>query len=140
MGIYKPTNAFTFSANWVLSTGNNYTLPNLQRAESPGLFPINGANFFNRGLSDFATQRNNLRGETSHRLDIGLQFHKKRANGQERTWSFSVYNAYARQNPFIYTIDYNDPDYTDPNATEQKELTRTSILILIPSVNYIFKF
>lgn len=140
VGIYKPSAKFTFSATWVLATGNNFTLPNLQRLETNNAFPIRGSNFFNNGLSDFATQRNNFRGETSHRLDLGFQFHKKKSKGRERTWSFSLYNAYARQNPFIYTVDTTNPDFNDPNATVEKELTRTSVLILIPSINYIFKF
>ncbi|MFS4415142.1 TonB-dependent receptor [Maribacter sp. 2307ULW6-5] len=140
VGIYKPTEKFTFSATWVLATGNNYTLPNLQRLEPNNAFPIGRTNFFNAGLNDFATQRNNFRGETSHRLDLAFQFHKKKKKERERTWSFSLYNAYARQNPFIYTVDFNDPDYDDPNATEEKQLTRTSVLVLIPSINYIFKF
>ncbi|WP_291963627.1 TonB-dependent receptor [Maribacter sp.] len=138
VGIYKPSDRFTFSATWVLSTGNNYTLPNLQRIE--GTFPIGGSNYFNRGVQDITTQRNNFRGETSHRLDLGWQFHKKKKKGRERTWAISLYNAYARQNPFIYTVDTKYPNYNDPNGTEEKELTRTSVLILIPSVNYILKF
>lgn len=140
VGIYKPTEKFTFSATWVLATGNNFTLPNLQRLETNNVFPIRGTNFFNNGLDEFTTQRNNFRGETSHRLDLGFQFHKQKENGRERTWSLSLYNAYARQNPFIYTVDETNPDFNDPNATVEKELTRTSVLILIPSINYILKF
>lgn len=142
VGIYKPSEKMTLSATWVLSTGNNYTLPNLQRLKDPGNFPIDTRSFFSGGLltEDFSTTRNNFRGETSHRLDLGIQFHKKKKKGRERTWGFSLYNAYARQNPFIYTVDYKDYDYQNPDAPEEKELTRTSVLMLIPSFNYTFKF
>lgn len=144
VGIYKPHERITFSATWVLATGNNYTLPNLQRLQDNTGFriPLQGNNFFNQGLTDFATQRNNFRGETSHRLDVAVQFHKQKENGRERTWSFSLYNAYARQNPFIYTVDSANREFEpgDPNATDEKQLTRISVLVLIPSINYILKF
>jgi hypothetical protein len=38
-----------------------------------------------------------------HRMDIGIQFHKKKRWG-ERTWEISFYNAYNRKNPFFYFI------------------------------------
>lgn len=142
VGIYKPHNRITLSATWVLSTGNNYTLPNLQRLNTTNGFPIAtpNSNLGSFSTEDFATQRNNFRGETSHRLDLGIQFHKKLRQNRERTWGFSLYNSYARQNPFIYTVDDSFYEREDPNATVEKELTRTSVLMLIPSFNYTFKF
>jgi hypothetical protein len=142
VGIYKPHDRITLSATWVLSSGNNYTLPNLQRLNTPTGFPIENSNsyYYPGETQDFATQRNNFRGETSHRLDLGIQFHKKLKKGRERTWGFSLYNSYARQNPFIYTVDSRYGDWQDPNATTEQELTRTSVLMLIPSFNYTFKF
>lgn len=140
VGIYKPHERITLSGTWVLSTGNNYTLPNLQRLDTPNGFPIRSPNNFFDGETEFATARNNFRGETSHRLDLGIQFHKKLKKGRERTWGFSLYNAYARQNPFIYTLEDSKFDGNDPNATVETKLVRTSVLMLIPSFNYTFKF
>lgn len=141
VGIYKPHDRITLSATWVLSSGNNYTLPNLQRLNTPDGFPIENSSNFNGGeTQEFSTQRNNFRGETSHRLDLGVQLHKKLKKGRERTWGFSLYNSYARQNPFIYTVGDSFYDFNNPNATTEKELTRTSVLLLIPSFNYTFKF
>lgn len=148
VGIYKPQERITWSATWVLSTGNNYTLPNLQRLSDQGNLAIRNLNrnsFFGGfgSIEDFSTARNNFRAETSHRLDLGVQFHKKLRKDRERTWGISVYNTYARQNPFVYVInetydDKGDEDFT--NDTRQKELTRISVLMLIPSFNYTFKF
>lgn len=142
VGIYKPHDRITLSATWVLSSGNNYTLPNLQRLNTTATgFPISTSGGFNYDQTeDFATQRNNFRGETSHRLDLGVQLHKKLKKGRERTWGFSIYNTYARQNPFIYTVGDSAYRWDDPNATVEKELTKTSVLMLIPSFNYTFKF
>ncbi len=141
VSIYKPHDRITLSATWVFATGNNYTLPNLQRLDTPDGFPIqNSSNFFDGATQQFSTQRNNFRGESSHRLDLGVQFHKKLKKGRERTWGFSLYNSYARQNPFIYTTGESRYDFDDPNATVENELTRTSVLMLIPSFNYTYKF
>ena len=141
VGIYKPHERITLSGTWVFSTGNNYTLPNLQRLSTPNGFPIqNSSSFYGGQTEEFATQRNNFRGESSHRLDLGIQLHKKLKKGRERTWGFSLYNSYARKNPFIYTVDDSFYDWQNPNATSEKELTRTSVLMLIPSFNYTFKF
>lgn len=146
VGIYKPHERITWSATWVLSTGNNYTLPNLQQLSSQGNLGIGTPdNIFGRfdSTSNFSTARNNFRGETSHRLDLGVQFHKKLRKNRERTWGLSLYNAYARQNPFIYLVnedfdDQGDNDFT--NDTREKELNRISVLMLIPSFNYTIKF
>lgn len=137
VGIYKPHDRITLSATWVFSTGNNYTLPSLQRVNTSDGFPIATTSGNSNGKrTEFTTQRNNFRGETSHRLDLGVQFHKKLKKGRERTLGFSLYNTYARKNPFFYSID--DSGYDSP--TVEKELTRTSVLMLIPSINYTFKF
>ena len=105
-----------------------------------GNFPINTNYSYYNGSEEFSSGRNNFRGETTHRLDLGIQFHKKKKNNKVRTWGISLYNAYSRQNPFIYTLDDKYYDYNDPNATIEKELTRTSVLMLIPSINYNLKF
>ncbi|MEE9364886.1 MAG: TonB-dependent receptor [Cellulophaga sp.] len=140
VGIYKPSKKITLSATWVLSTGNNYTLPNLQRLNTPNDFPIlNPNSYYTDTTEGFSISRNNFRGETSHRLDLGVQFHKKKKNNKERIWAFSIYNAYARQNPFYYSLDSSYDKNAIPE-TEDKELIRTSVLMLIPSFSYTFKF
>ncbi|WP_291870816.1 TonB-dependent receptor [Maribacter sp.] len=143
VGIYKPSPKLTLSATWVLSTGNNYTLPNLQKFVPDDNFPIQGyQDSFGSGFlsEDFATHRNNFRGETSHRLDLGVQFIKQKKKNRERIWGFSLYNSYARKNPFIYIAEDDWGDYDDPNTVVRKKINRTSVLMLIPSFNYTFKF
>jgi hypothetical protein len=70
-----------------------------------------------------------------HRLDIGLQFHKKRPK-YERTIEIGLYNAYNRKNPFyIYlSTKYN----TD--GTMKQVLNQVSIFPLIPSISWSIKF
>ena len=66
-----------------------------------------------------------------HRLDMGIQFHKKKKWG-ERVWEISVYNAYNRKNPFFYY------GYTDGNNIGR--LKQVSLFPIIPSITYSFKF
>lgn len=140
VGIYKPHEKITLSGTWVFSTGNNFTLPNLQRLNNQMVFPVlNNNQFFNQ-TEELSTGRNNFRGESSHRLDLGIQFHKKTKNNNLRTWGFSLYNAYARQNPFIYIIETRDFDDFTVERPDENVLKRVSVLLLIPSFNYTLKF
>ena len=73
-----------------------------------------------------------------HRLDLGVNFHKKMKHG-ERTWSLGIYNAYFRQNPFFLFIDYNYDNY-DPNKPPKKVLKQVSLFPGIPYFSYSFKW
>jgi hypothetical protein len=79
-------------------------------------------------------EKNNFRMSPYHRLDLGVQFHKKKKWG-ERIWEISVYNAYCRFNPFFY--------YTETETKNNKEygvLKQVSLFPVIPSLTYSFKF
>lgn len=134
VGIYKPHERITYSATWVLSSGNNYTLPNLQRINIPDGFPIIKPEDSELFTEDFITERNNFRAETNHRLDLGVQWHKPLRKGRKRTWGISLYNAYARKNPFSYNVNEYDRN------SGKRTLTRVSVLMLIPSINYTYEF
>jgi len=147
VGIYKPSKKVTYSANWVYSTGINFTLPNISTLPLASDLPISNSlnpfafEFLGSSTREFTNQRNNFRGEANHRFDIGIQFHKFKRKHQ-RTWGFSLYNAYARKNPFFYGLDesFRDNDGDGIRDTVDKELTRFSLFVLIPSINYTIKF
>ena len=142
---YKPDENTTLSCAWVYGTGVNYTLqryrgrlvdvshtdaqdgdedttrPNVhQKRDRRAIFP----------------ERFNLRGEPTHRLDLGFQRHKqRRSRGRKKkkgriTWDFSIYNAYNRKNPFFYT----------PTPRSSTVLSRWGLFPLIPSVSYRYEF
>ncbi len=79
---------------------------------------------------EYIEHRNNYRMPSYHRLDLGINYHKKKKWG-EATWSFGVYNIYNRKNPFFLYFSYDNGD---------KVLKQISIFPLIPSVSYNFKF
>jgi len=109
---------------WVYGTGNAISL---------ALQKYNGSS-----ASGFSSQiehiesKNDYRMAAYHRLDLGVNIHKEKEWG-EATWSFGVYNAYSRQNPFYLDFGYlrNSDEYV---------LKQISLFPIIPSVSYNFKF
>ncbi len=137
VGIYEireasaEKNGITLSGTWVYNTGNAITLPVAAYNAPYYLAPsIYGGSSYYSGTSDY-TAKNSYRMAAYHRLDIGIQLHKKKKWG-ERTWEISVYNLYNRQNPYYYFIGQ---DKTGNNVLKQQ-----SLFPLIPSVSYNFKF
>ncbi len=125
---------------WVYGTGNAATLGIM---EYPPEDFMNG-DYYSDKITEYPG-RNNYRTPSYHRLDLGVNLHKQKKRGM-RTWSFSVYNAYSRQNPFfIYwgTEYYSEPDPVNPGERlyfSKPVLKKVSIFPIIPSVSYSFKF
>ena len=125
---------------WVYGTGNAATLGIM---EYPPEDFMSGDHFY-YPVTEYPS-RNNYRTPSYHRLDLGVNLHKQKKRGM-RTWSFSVYNVYSRQNPFfIYwgTEYYSEPDPSNPGAMlyySKPVLKKVSIFPIIPSVSYSFKF
>lgn len=111
---------------WVYGTGNAVTLPTERfrpLAEFNEHYYINDIGYI--------SSRNNYRMPAYHRMDVGVNLHKKTKYGM-RTWSFGLYNAYSRQNPFFL--------YFSNDLAGNPRLTQVSIFPIIPSVMYNFKF
>lgn len=121
---HEVSKAISFSAAWVYGTGNAISLNTGRYKDSPGseIEILGDKNAFR--MSDF------------HRLDLSIEFFRKKPKW-ERKWIISVYNAYWHRNPY-YII--SDTDF-DPDTGEQKRvLKEISILPIIPSIAYSFKF
>jgi hypothetical protein len=131
VGIYKPSKKITISANWLFSSGINYTLSNIVGISPENSFPI--ANDSNENSIQFTTKKNNFKGENTHRLDLGIQFHKITKRNRERIWGISGYNIYARKNPLYYEILKNEEN-------SRNVLYKNYFFQFIPSVNYTLKF
>jgi hypothetical protein len=121
VGSYQLNRKWTLSANWVFYTGDAVTLP-------AGKYSIDGQTVY------YYTKRNGYRMPDYHRLDLGATCILK----QKKRWSseltFSLYNAYGREN--AYTINFRD-NADDPSKTEA---VRVALFKFIPSVSYNFKF
>lgn len=133
---YKFNEKLDLGVVWVYGTGYAYTLSNgfyhgFEYLNSDGIGrPIEGSIRYNQN-------RNNFRSPTYHRLDIGLNWHKKLRWG-ERTWRFGVYNAYNQMNPFmIYWEDQLD-FYREARPTQKLHVL--TLLPIMPSASWAFKF
>lgn len=134
VGIYEISPRVTLSGTWVYGTGNAITLPLGEfyaHEHRPGRL-----NYYSVTSQNDYGDKNSSRMAAYHRLDIGIQFHKKKSWG-ERTWEISLYNAYSRKNPFFYYIDYS---YDDNSQTEERKLKQITLFPIIPSFSYSFKF
>ncbi|MDR2679299.1 MAG: TonB-dependent receptor [Tannerella sp.] len=122
VAMHRFSEKIDISGTWVYNTGDCATL----------------------GLQDYAAdddgdlkyidRRNNYRKPDYHRLDFGINFHKKLKHGT-RTWNISVYNVYNRNNPFLI-IPYEENSGGNP----KKVLKQISLFPIIPSVSYTYKF
>ncbi len=129
VGIYELNKNWSFSADFVFNTGSAYTL-------ATGRVPVfNDGTLYDGIYYDF-TSRNNYRLGNYHRLDVSASRHKTKTwwhHKVETEWVFGAYNLYSRRNPYFVYLT------TDP-ATRQPLAKQVSLLPIIPSVSWNFKF
>ncbi len=129
---------FDIGITWVYGTGNNMTFLDSRYPSVNINGNINGIDEGSVGEIEYYPSRNNLRLPAYHRLDIGLNFHKKK-NWGERTISFGAYNIYNRKNPFFLSV--NDKIEVENGVpTSNRVVQQTSLFPIIPSISYKFKF
>jgi hypothetical protein len=145
VGMYKLNDHITLSAVWVYGTGNAITLPLASYQLIPQYSPYvqtpsasaiaHGYNNIQNNntytMNDFGS-KNSFRMSAYHRLDLAVQFHKKKKR-YERTFEVGIYNAYNRANPFFYTTE---TDY----VTGTSKLKQVSLFPIIPSISWTWKF
>lgn len=133
VGIWEYSKRLSFSANFVYGSG------------TPGTFPTNRFDFQGIVVPHNADeQRNNLRIPAYHRLDLSATLEGKR-NKERRwqsSWTFALYNVYARRNPFgIYFRQTLPPEGERVAQATSTEAIRFAVLgTVVPSVTYNFKF
>lgn len=134
VGSYKISERISVSGTWVYSTGNAVTL-GTSKYKTPG---PNSGDFYYSYVTTHTPVRNNYRYRSYNRLDIGIDFTKKKKR-HERTWSFGAYNAYNRSNPFFLLLE-TDYEYINGQYEETSKLKQISLFPIIPYFNYSFKF
>ena len=129
------------SGAWVYGTGNAYTLSNYSYytnfTVTPGQSSIGSPGTTIRGSRvDQASEKNGFRMSDYHRLDLSIELIKQKKWG-ERAWVFGVYNAYWNKNPFfVLPRERYDP----ATQTSTREFVEYSVLPIVPSFSYRFKF
>ena len=148
--MYSPTKKINLSLAWVFATGNAVTLPvsvyqeqNISQYLQDYLYPDPDAALYNddyghyMGYVENYSEKNNLRMQPFHHLDIGAQFivpHKKKG---ESIFELSIYNVYNYKNAFFYFVD---SEYDANTNTSTQVLKKVCIFPIIPSFTYHFRF
>jgi hypothetical protein len=123
VGSYDISKRVSAAATWIYSSGLPFTLPT-------GRYKIEG------NIIPLYTGRNQYRLDDYHRLDLAVTIKEKERPRKPWSgeWNFSVYNAYARKNP--WTLNFVQ-DSEDPNRTYAE---MTYLFSIIPSITYNFNF
>lgn len=130
---YDLTKRITLSANFTFTSGTPTTFPTDRITVQGYVIPY---------VKE--SRRNNVRIPAYHRLDVSVIFNNiwrgRKGRSGEDNLTVSLYNAYARQNPFsIYFSQGNErQSASQPLATSARQLS--IIGSIIPSVSYNFKF
>lgn len=134
-GFYDINKRWSVSANFVFTTGTPTTFPTSRYVVQGVLIPYNANE-----------SRNNVRLSSYNRLDVSVRLEGRELtrSGKQRKnrdyWVFSVYNLYARKNPF--SIYFSQSDVRTPAGQPMpSEATQLSIIgTMVPAISYNFKF
>ncbi len=142
VGMFSPNEKIDLTGSWVYSTGMPITLSMSGYSGDQGYTrsPLYGMmtelGFYDQMIynPENVTYYNGINQEhlpSYHRLDIGINLIKKKRRGV-RTWNFSVYNVYARNNPMmLFTETGNDGNVVYKSF---------SVFTFVPSISYRFSF
>ncbi len=136
VGNYDLSDKVWLSGAFVYGTGNAVSLPtfgyaNVNRTDRQFSF----GEFTEAGVS-----KNSFRMTNYHRLDLSVSFRKQKKR-YLRTWVVGVYNTYWHRNPFFLTVtDELECGNSNQGCTQQRRIREVSLLPIIPSVAYQFKF
>jgi hypothetical protein len=113
-----------FGAAWTYSSGAPISLPTSSYEYDGVVVPV-------------YDEKNGYRLPDTHRLDISFTLDGKKKPGRkwEYSYNFSIYNLYARQNPFSIQVRQN------ADNPKQTEAVQTSLVgTMIPAITLNFKF
>lgn len=145
---HKFSNRIDAGASWSFATGGTTTIPQevtsvIRPPASMSAHDIFAMGWFTNpwlGSMYYIETRNNYRLPPSHRLNIGVNFHKKTKNGM-RTWNISIYNMYNAMNPTFVHRSFKIKESSTPESVEYEPVIKKLTLIpLFPSVTYTYKF
>ncbi|MFN3426363.1 MAG: TonB-dependent receptor [Candidatus Thermochlorobacter sp.] len=123
VGIYKLSDAWTVSADFVLQTG------------IPANFPIGAYEISGAIIRQFPDTRNAERLPLYHRLDVSVRWDASAPDARFKSaWVFGLYNIYNRRNAASITFRQNSQNRF------QGEAVRLAFFGIVPSVSWEFKF
>ena len=120
MGIWQLSPSWELASTWRYNTGQALTAPSAK-------YELDGTTYY------YYAERNGYRAPAYHRLDLSLT-HSKKLRRATRIWSFGLYNAYCRYNPFVIRFK-NDEKSSTGTVAEQ-----TSLFGIVPSISFTLKY
>ncbi len=127
---YKLSDVWSVSAAWVYQTGQPFT-PVIGRQMVPVEIQP-GEVYYDEAL--IYGERNSRRMIDYHRLDLGAVRKVTDKNGRRAEWTYSVYNAYCRQNPNAYI--YGSGQEVNSGTLLKNRPYKVSFFPIIPSISY----
>jgi len=135
---FKIKNNISLSFSWIYMTGLPYTPGVGRQIYATGDFDENGMPNYDEAI--IYGDKNSARMKDYHRLDISLNYEKVTKHGRKAIWTFSVYNAYNRKNPYYYYYNYNGTNEFISNSlsegNESLKLYQVSYFPIIPTLSY----
>ena len=128
---HKFNEKWDIGATWVYGTGNALTFPQGVYLGMPHTSPWDEQ--MSVEFVESYGNRNSTRLPAYHRLDFGINKHKKRKKW-DSTLSLGAYNLYNRKNPFFAYLAYLA--YED----NQRVAKQVSLFPIIPSISYRIQF
>lgn len=134
--VYNLTDNIECSAVWTYQTGIAATIP-VQDFQAAGPIDYTITDFItNIDIEDthriqYFDEYNSYRLPAFHHLDLSVTF-KKQIGSLFREWKLGVYNAYARQNAYMY--------YPQTSPTGETKYKQVCIFPILPSISYHIKF
>lgn len=131
---YLLSDRWSFSGNFVFTTGNAFT--------APSYIAVNYDDSDIIQYTPVFLGKNNRRGPIYHRLDLAASRKHLGKKGRPVTWTFGVYNAYAHNNPFYidaHLIQFAPDLFAAPDRLLIR-YTVGSLFNFIPSISYAVKF
>ena len=139
VGMYDISEKVRVSGTWVYGSGYAVTLAfdrfNVfyEPAADQGEFVISEYDIENY------QSKNNYRTPEYHRLDLGIDFIKKKKSFT-RTWSLGAYNVYNRNNAFFLFTESEVQQGPDGEISSQTVLKQASLFPIIPYINLQYEF
>ena len=120
VGMYQLSPCWDVAATWHYNTGQALSAPTAK-------YDMFGNTFYSY------SERNSYRAPACHRLDLSANYTRKHGKATH-IWSFGVYNAYNRYNPYVIRFS-NDDKKASGTKVEQ-----TSLFGIVPSVSFTLKY
>src|SRR6478736_4765 len=135
IGFYEINKRWSFSTDFIYTSGTPTTFPTSRATVQGILIPYNAND-----------SRGNVTLPSYNRLDIAFQLQGKefKKDGKPRKnkdyWVFSIYNVYARKNPFSIYFSQTDAR-TLPGQPQVSQAKQLSIIgSMVPAISYNLKF